>query len=427
MSTDMVKRPPYNPRPVTIRTHRTHFAAGLLMVISTIASPVSGQGLPSEPLVFAGGRVTVSGDASLTLSCADNPGPGSCADDEGFFNYSGYEHSTLRMLRLAVNASVRANRYISLLTEVRSENGDTPQAYALYVRVRPWEKRDFAIHAGRVPPTFGAFSRRNYPSDNLLIGYPLAYQYLTSLRADAIPATADELIRMRGRGWLSSYSLGNTTADEGLPLATAFQWDTGIQLHGALRWLELTGAVTTGSLSHPLVGDDNDGRHVVGRVTLRPLPGLIAGLSASRAAFLARSAATSAGPEPSGRFPQTAVGLDLEYSRDYYLVRIESVLSGWSLPTLDQPLRAGAVSVEGRYKFLPAWYLAGRVDHLGFSSVTGSTRTTTWDADVTRVEAGVGYRIRRNLQLKTSLQHNVRDGGRVRRLNIGAVQAVVWF
>ena len=54
-----------------------------------------------------------------------------------------------------------------------------------------------------MPPTFGAFARRTYATDNPLIGYPLAYQYLTSLRPDALPANADELLRMRGRGWLS--------------------------------------------------------------------------------------------------------------------------------------------------------------------------------------------------------------------------------
>ena len=41
--------------------------------------------------------------------------------------------------------------------------------------------------------TFGAFARRTYANDNPLIGYPLAYQYLTSLRPDAVPATADAL------------------------------------------------------------------------------------------------------------------------------------------------------------------------------------------------------------------------------------------
>src|SRR5438445_5776950 len=46
--------------------------------------------------------------------------------------------------------------------------------------------KNFDVQIGRIPPTFGAFARRTYANDNPLIGYPLAYQYLTSLRADAL-------------------------------------------------------------------------------------------------------------------------------------------------------------------------------------------------------------------------------------------------
>ena len=54
---------------------------------------------------------------------------------------------------------------------------------------------NFDIQAGRIPPTFGAFGRHAYGTDNPVIGYPLAYQYLTSLRTDAVPETADDLLR----------------------------------------------------------------------------------------------------------------------------------------------------------------------------------------------------------------------------------------
>jgi hypothetical protein len=103
------------------------------------------------------------------------------------------------MLRIDVNATVRANRFLSVLAEVRSENGESPHPYGVYVRLRPWPKRAFDIQAGRIPPTFGAFARRTYANDNILIGYPLAYQYLTSLRPTRLPANADELLQMRGR------------------------------------------------------------------------------------------------------------------------------------------------------------------------------------------------------------------------------------
>jgi hypothetical protein len=388
--------------------------------------PLLAQSLPSEPLVFGDGHVTVGADVSATVSCAETAGTGSCGDDTGFFNYSDYEYSTLRMLRVDVNAVVRANRSLAVVADVRSENGDGPRPYALYVRLRPWTGHNFDINAGRVPPTFGAFPRRPYASDNLLIGYPLAYQYLTSLRPDAIPATADELLRMRGRGWLSSFSLGNLTPERGVPLVTAFRWDTGVQVHSDLGWADATGAVTSGSLSDPQLTDDNKGKQLAGRFALHPEAGLILGVSAARGQFLSGTAVRNAGIQTDNS-DQTAIGADAEYSRAHYLIRFEAVRSTWTLPTLHEPLVATGGWIEGRYKFHPRIYAAARFDHLAFSSIEGTTRTATWDAPVTRVEVGGGYLLQRNLQLKVSFQRNARDGGRVTRLKIGSAQMVFWF
>ena len=88
---------------------------------------------------------------------------------------------------------MRITDRVSLLTEIRSENGESVEPYALYVRVRPWRDRPIDIQAGRIPPTFGAFARRDYGAGNPLIGYPLAYQYLTSVRPDALPASSDDV------------------------------------------------------------------------------------------------------------------------------------------------------------------------------------------------------------------------------------------
>lgn len=402
------------------------FRVGLIAsALTLVAGAARAQGLPSEPLVFGDGRVAVSGGASLTLSCADSTAT-ACGEDAGFFNYSDYEHSTLRMLRLNANASVRANRYLSVLTEIRSENGNAPTPYALYVRIRPWVSRPIDFQAGRIPPVFGAFARRDYASDNILIGYPLAYQYLTSLRPDSVPASADELLRMRGRGWLSSFSLGDSTPAHGLPLASAFRWDTGAEAHVSSHVIDAAVAVTAGSLGNPLVRDDNTGKQVSGRVALQPLLGLVAGVSLARAEFLTTGAAQISGAD-GGSFPQTAVGADAEYSRDHYLVRFETIRSSWRVPTIGAPLTALSTSIEGRYRFRPGWHVAARFDHLGFNELSGLTRTAPWDAPVTRLEVGGGYMVLRNLQIKTSLQRNARDAGRVRRSLIGAVQTVVWF
>ena len=400
--------------------------ARIVCLLVLCAGSEGGAQAPSaEPVVLAGGTLTVGGDISATFG----------SKDPGFFNYTDYEDSELRMLRVDVSAALRAGSHVSLLGEVRSQNGGRPRAYALYVRVRPWSRRRFDIQLGRIPPTFGAFPRRSYESENPLIGYPLAYQYLTSIRADAIPASADELLQMRGRGWLATYSgaVAGPRDAPGVPLVTAFRWDTGLQAHFATDLVDLTGSITNGTLSNPRFNDDNGGRQVAGRVSVHPIAGLVVGASAARGPFVSRQAArAAAGGESDEAFAQTALGGDVEYSRDYYLLRLETVFSQWTVPALqppfiDAPLRALATSAEGRYKVRPGLYLAARIDHLGFSRIAGSAGLRTWDAPVTRFEAGGGYSLQRNLLLKIAAQFDARDGGRTRKDQLVAGQLVFWF
>jgi hypothetical protein len=394
-----------------------------IAIVAATSVPARAQTLPSEPIVFGDGRLTIGGDAAVSFA----------PRDPGFFNYTDYEHSTLRMLRIDLTAALKADDHLSFLADLRSENVGSPRPYALYARIRPWTHRALDIQIGRVPPTFGAFARRTYASDNFLIGYPLAYQYLTSLRPDSVPASAEELLKMRGRGWLASYSIGDQTPYRGVPLVSAFTWDTGVQVHAASDRVDATASVTAGTVSNPLFHDDNDGKQVAGRLAFRPVIGLVLGASAARGPFVSRTAARGAvGDGNEGRFTQTAWGADVEYSRDHYVVRVETILSDWTLPivrapNLDMPLRAFSTSVEGRYRIQPGLYAAARVDHIGFSEITGLTVTDTWDAPVTRVEVGGGYSLQRNLVLKLSYQYNSRDGGRIHTLNLAAAQLVFWF
>ena len=147
-------------------------------------------------------------------------------------------------------------------------------------------------------------------------------------------------------------------------------------------------------------------------------------LTLAKLGALTRSAGAS-GPE--GALTQTALGADLEYSRDYYLLRAEVIGSRWILPTIDAPLRALAGSIEGRYKISPRFYAAARLDHLGFSEIATPLATQSWDAPVTRATVGGGYSIQRNLILKAEYQLNTRDGGFVHRAHLGTAQLAFWF
>lgn len=386
------------------------------------------QSLPSEPIAFADGRVTVSGDVSAGFG----------SEDRGFFNYTDYEHSALRLLRIDVTGAVKAGPHFTLLGEVRTENLGGVRPYALYVRIRPWTTRDFDLQVGRLPPTFGAFARRTYANDNPLIGYPLAYQYNTTLRPDAVPANADELLGKRGSGWLVHYAYGDQSFEQGVPLVSAFRWDTGVQAHATTGILSLTAAVTAGTVSNPLFSDDNRGRQIAGRVEARPVAGLILGTSFARGPFVSQAAARAVvGEGHDTEFTQTAWGADAEYSRAHYLVRVETIASQWRLPlaptgldqgSLSTPLSAVSLSTEGRYKLRPDFYVAARYDHLGFGDLTGQNGSLPWDAPVSRIEVGAGYSIQRNLLVKGSFQHDDRDGGRLLRSeHLVAAQLVFWF
>jgi hypothetical protein len=406
-----------------------------LFVAVCVSGRAGAQSLPVEPLVFGGGRVTVGGDVAATFSCSDGPerADGCAGDETGFFNYTDYEHSALRMLRLDLNATVKAGDRVSFLGELRTENADAPQVYALYARIRPWRSQPLYVHAGRVPPTFGAFARRPYASANLLIGYPLAYQYLTSLRPDALPADTDELVRMHGRGWLTRFSIGSQDEAHGLPLVSGLRWDTGVQVQLERERVGATMSVTTGTVSNPLVSDDNGGKQLAGRGAVRPTPGLVLGVSAARGPYLARSAVHAAAAEDRGPFTQTAWGADVEYSRDYYLVRFEAIRSAWRTPLAvgpavdDLSLRAVSTSLEGRYKLAPGLYAAARWDRLAFNDIPTSQGRVTWEAPVTRLEIGGGYSLQRNLLLKLSYQYNTRATSRFGQVHVAAAQLVFWL
>ena len=122
-----------------------------------------------------------------------------------------------------------------------------------------------------MPPTFGAFARRTYANDNPLIGYPLAYQYLTTLRPDALPASADELLRKARPGWLVHYSFGDPALDAGCRWSAPFGGTPACRRTPRRHASSATAAVTAGTRLEPAVLRRQRRRAVRG--TRRTAPG----------------------------------------------------------------------------------------------------------------------------------------------------------
>jgi hypothetical protein len=403
-----------------IRTSTRAVQTAALVAVLLGGGGATAQTIPSEPVTFGNGRVVIGGDAAVSVA----------PEDEGFFNFSDYEQTTLRQFRVGMTALVRLSDRFSVVAELRSENFEYVTPFALYARIRPLPDKRIDVQIGRIPPTFGSFSRRAYGQGNPLIGYPLAYQYLTSLRADSTPADVDELLRNRGRGWLSTFSIGNQVPDRGVPLVSAFTWDTGVQVSTSWNIVTTTVAVTNGTASSPRVSDDNGGKQIAVRASATPVTGLTVGGSLARGEFLSRRVRAMLADD--GRsYDQRAAEIDVEYSRDHWLARAETVMSEWTVPIgtfgSAATLRAVATAIEGRYTVAPGWYGAARVEHLGFNRVASATQNGTWEAPLTRVEVGGGYYLQRNVIIKSSLQFNRRDGGRVTSATLLAGQLLYWF
>jgi hypothetical protein len=380
------------------------------------------QHWPTEPITFAGGRLLIGGDASATFG----------SEDPGWFTYTDYETSAIRRLRAGVTVEARATDRVAFLAEIRAETGVGITPYAWYVRISPLASGLLDIQAGRIPPVFGTFARRSYPQDNPLIGSPQTYQYLTSVRADAVPATVNDLLKMKGRGWLVEYPVGDTTPHNGVSTVAAEQWDTGVQIRIGPPAFEAAVSYTVGALSTPRVSDDNRGGQISGRVAWHPVPAFTVGVSAARGTFVADNVRQARPDAPPGHDTQRAFGIDAETSWGRWLIRGEYVANAWRIPPLDapqilDPLGSRAGYVEARYRLHPRLYAAVRGDVMRFRTIKGSSGAEPWEADVSRVEYGVGYTVRRGLLIKASVLRNWRDGGRVRHSNLGAVQALFWF
>jgi hypothetical protein len=398
----------------------------VLLGSRVLAGGAAAQVLPEGPLQTPDGKLAVTGEIAATVGEQD---------DLAFFNYTDYERNTLRLLRMSAAWHWQPLSRLAFVGDVRSEDLHHPDIYAAYLRARPFGRLPIDVQAGRIPLAFGGFTRNSYNSDNFLIGYPLAYQYLTSLRSDALPSSPDDLLFMRGRGWLSEFPIGNNVPAAGLPLVSAFQWDTGVQVRWESTHLEVAGAITAGTLGNPRVRDNNDGRQLIGRVSARPTVGLKIGGSAARGEWLDNTVRRQLPAAMAARtYAQTSLGADVEYSRDHWIVRGELVWSRWDMPMLALGRTEGLESlgtwVEGRYRITPRIYAAARLDRLGFSTISGrlfNGAPTTWDANVNRFEVGGGYYFQRNLIGRLVLQHNERDGGRIHERTFVSGQLIYWF
>ena len=225
----------------------------------------------------------------------------SAAPDAGYFNLFDYSHDAFNVLTMSFSAEIRATDRIGVRRPDHSTRSRCAAAspdpsdrhvvypYALYLRVRRRRSRPFTVLAGRIPPVFGAFARRDYgevePADR-----PAArLRLLDDDAARSRRPSRRELLLNRGGGWAVRYprataAVGPQGAAAGLGAAL------GHRRLGAVGWRARSTPASpsrSGTLSSPRTDDDNDGKQISGRVGFTPTASFSVGVSAAGGEYLA--------------------------------------------------------------------------------------------------------------------------------------------
>ena len=182
---------------------------------------------------------TLGTDTAVTLSNLES----------GSTNERNDRSTNLDGLWLRLYAKLAYGAKAQLLVDLYSSEGESPRLFGLYGQVQPDPR--IGVRAGLIPIVVGSWQDRAYPGRQPLIGEPLAYQYLLSLRIDSIPRTTDELLAHRARGG-GAFSLSAPGKEMHVTVAYEQCWDTGVAVFGSSGPLDYQVAVMEGTPGSPV-------------------------------------------------------------------------------------------------------------------------------------------------------------------------------
>lgn len=228
--------------------------------------------------------------------------------------------------------------------------------------------------------------------------------------------TVDEILAMR-----------DTRVNTGLPPIYDACWNTGLEIYGHHGKLNYSVGFLTGSVSKPTVEQTKDAPQVTTHITYAVSPRLTLGGSAFYGPYL--MAETYNDSLPTGKqfsdFINAGVGYELHLAGRYFDLYSESFYAYWEHPYLPR-LEVYSGYVEGKYKFTPGWFVAGRYDFYEPGKLTDSGgNEQNWDYPATRIEAGLGYHPNRATVMKFVIQHNEIDQSDLLDSNLYALQVSV--
>lgn len=330
-----------------------------------------------------------------------------------FRNFSNFHTSRARLFFDAAPAE-----NVELFTQILVDD-NTFQLYGAYLRLNAIGGSPLNAQMGIIPLPVGSWGPRTYADVNPLIGTPLAYNLHSTLVPGGDPIrTVDELLASR-----------DSRSHLGLPPIYDACWNTGLEIYGRSGKLNYSVGFLSGSVSKPTVEQTKDAPQVTTHLTYEITPRLTFGGSAFYGPYLMEGAYNDTLPEGAkfNDFINAGVGYELHLTGRYVEFYSEAFYAYWEHPYLPK-LEVYSGYVEGKYKFTPGWFVAGRYGFYEPGKLTDSGGAEqNWDYPVRRIEAGIGYHPNRATVMKFVIQHNDFDFTDALDSDLYALQTSVSF
>lgn len=343
------------------------------------------------------------GDVSLDFdfyATVDNwvisqPPPGIMVTDQNYLNSP----------RLSMLGTLQVQEWLSIFALGDVDRGFDPTDGSIQIRPDVYYAKISPFGGilqgkfGAIPTSYGQWVNRHFSWQNPLVNAPLAYEWFMGIRGDTARITPKTAPANRSTWlpiiWGPSYTSGgqfNGTIDR-IDWAFEFKNDA---LSSAVPFWQLW--------ENPL---DGSALTYTGRLGWRPTTEWNIGASGSTGSYVVPNSF-----QGWQNYLQNNVGVDVSWAHGDLELWGEAHWSSFDIRSspLAQAGTVGVVSyfMETRWRFDAQWWLAGRWNQQLYGDKPGSN--DSWDNDVWRIDACLGWRVDRTLTVKTQFSYTDESG-----------------
>lgn len=372
-------------------------------------------------------NLQLSGTFDLEGYYVDQPAPGLIYTDDNF----------LVNPRLTVFLEASFTSHLMVLVQARldrgfdpSDNGAEVRLDEYYLRYTPLENAAISIQIGKFGTVVGNWVPRHYSWDNPFITAPLPYENLTGIWDSS---AVDEVDTLFYWGHVGDYATSDYS-DKYLrnPIIWGPSYATGAALLGSIGKFDYAVEMKNTSLSSrpeawdaTQVGFDNP--TFSGRVGVRPNEMWNVGFSISAGPYLLPEAAPTV---PIGRsigdYKELVLAQDISFAWHHFQFWAEFYETRFEVPNVGDA-DTFSYYLEAKYKITPQLFAALRWNQQLYGTVPDEGEWAQWGNDIWRIDAAIGYRFSKNVQVKAQYSYNCEDAVYPIGENVVAVQFTIKF